>query len=242
MSSRKALAFQLHAYTHLAQPFHRHGANALGDFVCRSIDPHLATRAASGNAYAGAVRYGHFYVVVDKKGSMKSWSAGARPPAFQGICCGRLAAGQPLKSRQATHAWHLYLAWAAKVTVGFAKRLQHCKAAERFEQDAALEVSLATPLHHCPSFNQALAVLWLQRLGCRGLRTGTCVAQIDVVQEAVSRSWCQVSLCHAVLRDRWIVRLPSHRVCRCKRTVVCCHACLVTARKPFVVYSCFDPE
>ncbi len=60
----------LHAYLHLGQTFHRRGADALSIFVFEGIHPHLVPNKASGKAYAGAVRLGHFYVVVDKIGSL----------------------------------------------------------------------------------------------------------------------------------------------------------------------------
>ena len=138
MESAGPANLHLHAYMHLAQSFHRRGANALVDFVFRGIHPHLATNKASGNAYAGAVRYGHFYVVVDKKGSMKSWS-NHRP--FEAYAVEGWWLDNLLKAGKLTRG--TYLAGAAKVTVGFAKRLQDCKAAERFEQDAALEEAVA---------------------------------------------------------------------------------------------------
>lgn len=60
----------LHAYLHLSKPFHRRGADALDMFKFEGSSPHVEPNRASGKAYIGAVRFGHFYVVCDKKGSL----------------------------------------------------------------------------------------------------------------------------------------------------------------------------
>ena len=59
-----------HAYLHLSKPFHRRGRSALEVFRFEGISPHLEPNTASGKAFTGAVRYGHFYVVVQKIGSL----------------------------------------------------------------------------------------------------------------------------------------------------------------------------
>ena len=60
----------LHAYLHLSKPFHRRGADTLDMFKFEGSSPHVEPNRASGKAYIGAVRFGHFYVVCDKKGSL----------------------------------------------------------------------------------------------------------------------------------------------------------------------------
>lgn len=60
----------LHAYLHLSKPFHRRGADALSIFKFEDSPPHVEPNRASGKAYIGAVKFGHFYVVCDKKGSL----------------------------------------------------------------------------------------------------------------------------------------------------------------------------
>ena len=60
----------LHAYMHLAKPFHRRGAHALDIFAFDGARPHVEPNKASGKAYMGAVKFGHFYVVCDKKGTL----------------------------------------------------------------------------------------------------------------------------------------------------------------------------
>ena len=43
-------------------------------FVFEGISSHLKPNMVSGKSYPGAVHYGHFYVYVDKIGSVKAWS------------------------------------------------------------------------------------------------------------------------------------------------------------------------
>ena len=59
-----------HSYMHLQKGFHRRGRDALEPFKFENISPHLAPNTATGKSFAGAVRYGHFYVVVPKIGSL----------------------------------------------------------------------------------------------------------------------------------------------------------------------------
>ena len=72
---------------------------------------------ASGKTYAGAVRRGHLYVyvVIGKKGSLRSWND-RRPFEAYAVEGYLLKAGK--------HTRGTYLAWATKVSVRFAKRLQ----------------------------------------------------------------------------------------------------------------------
>lgn len=60
----------MHAYLHLARPFGKQGADALAVFEFEGARPHLAPNTAHGNAFQGAVKFGHFYVVCDKKGTL----------------------------------------------------------------------------------------------------------------------------------------------------------------------------
>ena len=60
----------LHAYLHVKKPFQRRGADALLPFSFEGIRPHLEPNRASGTAFAGAIRLGHFYVLADKVGSV----------------------------------------------------------------------------------------------------------------------------------------------------------------------------
>ena len=81
----------------------------------------------------GAVDYSHFYVWVEQLGSLFLW-ADYEPwsdYAVQGWWLDNL-----LKAGKLDRA--TYLALAAKVTVGFQKRLMDVRAAERFEQSQAV--------------------------------------------------------------------------------------------------------
>ena len=59
------------------KPFHRRGRDALQVFEFEGVRPHLSPNTTSGKGYMGAVRHGHFYVVVDKIGTLPlGWSCG----------------------------------------------------------------------------------------------------------------------------------------------------------------------
>ena len=70
MERASPLQVHLHAYLHLSQTFHRRGRDALQVFEFEGIRPHLSPNTTSGKGYMGAVRHGHFYVVVDKIGTL----------------------------------------------------------------------------------------------------------------------------------------------------------------------------
>ena len=61
----------LHAYLHLSTAFHRRGQDALNIFAFEGVRPHVTPNTASGKTYTGAVRFGHFYVVADKLGTLR---------------------------------------------------------------------------------------------------------------------------------------------------------------------------
>lgn len=64
----------LHAYFHLSEPFRGQGSAALAPFEFETIRPHIETNTARGPAYKAAVNRGHYYVVVDKIGSLDAWT------------------------------------------------------------------------------------------------------------------------------------------------------------------------
>lgn len=70
MERASEVRVHLHAYMHLERPFHRRGVEALRCFEFEGVRPHVVANTASGKAYMGAVRLGHFYVVVDKLGTL----------------------------------------------------------------------------------------------------------------------------------------------------------------------------
>ena len=53
--------------------FSHNGPNALDAFMFEGVRPHVVPNKAKGNAYTGAVRYGHFYVVVEKDWEFVPW-------------------------------------------------------------------------------------------------------------------------------------------------------------------------
>ena len=109
----------------------------------RGIRPDLAN-TASGKAYAGAVRCGHFYVyvVLGKKGSLRSWSD--RRPFEAYAVEGYLLKGKLTRGG--------YLPGLGQGDRALCQRLQDCKAAERKKR-----LSLATPLHWSVSGDQMKA-------------------------------------------------------------------------------------
>ena len=144
----------LHAYLHLKKPFQRRGADALRPFAFEGIRPHLEPNRASGKAFAGAIRLGHFYVVADKVGSLflrlhkygpiffpqrhfaecvRLWPPRfnyTTYPPFQAYAVEGWWLDNLLKGGKLTR--QTYLTLVAQVTVGFQKRLGDCKATERF--------------------------------------------------------------------------------------------------------------
>ena len=131
-STRAMEHLHMHVYMHLAKAFHRKGADALDAFVFEGISPHLKPNRASGKSYAGAVHYGHFYVYVDKIGSVKAWS-NFRPFESYGVEGWWL--DNEMKKGNLTR--EVYLKWAARVGIGFQRRLGDMKAAERYEKEQA---------------------------------------------------------------------------------------------------------
>jgi len=150
----------LHAYLHLKKPFQRRGADALRPFAFEGIRPHLEPNRASGKAFAGAIRLGHFYVVADKVGSLflrlhkygpiffpqrhfaecvRLWPPRfnyTTYPPFQAYAVEGWWLDNLLKGGKLTR--QTYLTLAAQVTVGFQKRLGDCKAAERYLREEAV--------------------------------------------------------------------------------------------------------
>ncbi|OLP89005.1 hypothetical protein AK812_SmicGene29587 [Symbiodinium microadriaticum] len=133
MEKASPLQVHLHAYLHLAQPFHRRGRDALHVFEFEGVRPHLSPNTTSGKGYMGAVRYGHFYVIVDKVGTL--FNSTDFPP-FKAYGVEGWWLDNLLKAGKLTR--QTYLRVAAQVTVGFQKRLGDCKAAERYLHDQAV--------------------------------------------------------------------------------------------------------
>ena len=162
-SKQSDLHVHTHLYLHLETQFRRRGRDALDIFAFEGIRPHVSPNTASGSAYKGAVECGHFYVWVDKIGSLHSW-ADYEPWAdypVQGWWLDNL-----LKAGKLDRQTHLSL--AAKVTIGFQKRLLDVRAAERFEQaqtvqkhvrqEAARLVTSLAPMKDFPEVEKFLSM------------------------------------------------------------------------------------
>ncbi|CAE7355578.1 unnamed protein product, partial [Symbiodinium sp. CCMP2456] len=132
----------MHAYLHLGKSFHRRGREALDVFSFEGVKPHLTPNTASGKSYMGAVRYGHFYVVVNKIGTIFNYTDFGPFKAYgvEGWWLDNL-----LKSGKLTRETYLHL--AARVTVGFQKRLADCRAAERYLQEESLRAEVSAQQH-----------------------------------------------------------------------------------------------
>jgi len=123
-----------HVYTHLAKEFRSQAKNALDVFMFEGIHPHVEPNTAKGPAYKGAVGLGHFYVVVDKVGSIFDWTDF---PPFRSYRVEAWWLDNLLKEQKLTRS--VYLKWAAKVCVGFQRRWNDVKAAERYEREETMK-------------------------------------------------------------------------------------------------------
>ncbi|CAE7877875.1 unnamed protein product, partial [Symbiodinium necroappetens] len=124
----------LRAYLHLSTAFHRRGQDALNIFAFEGVRPQVTPNTASGKTYTGAVRFGHFYVVADKLGTLFNYT---NYPPFKAYGVEGWWLDNLLKAGKLSRK--AYLKLAAQVTVGFQKRLADCKAAERYLHDEALQ-------------------------------------------------------------------------------------------------------
>ena len=129
----------MHAYIHFEKAFHRQGADVLACFAFEGIQPHVRPNTARGKAYDGAMRMGHYYVVVDKIGSIFEWT---NFPPFQAYGVEPWWLDNWLKSGKFTRK--TYLAVAARIGIGFQRRLADIRAAERYEREQAVEEYVAT--------------------------------------------------------------------------------------------------
>ncbi|CAE8629146.1 unnamed protein product [Polarella glacialis] len=127
-----------HSYMHFSQPFHRKGTEALQPFAFEGTCPHVKPNKASGKDFAGAIRNGHWYVVAPKIGSLKQWSNFEpwKAYAVEGWWLDNM-----LKAGKLTR--DTYLELAAKVNIGFQKRLMDVRASERYEKELAVHAAIA---------------------------------------------------------------------------------------------------
>ena len=135
-SGADAAHVHLHGYLHLKAPFEREGPRALECFAFvdgeKTHRPHLEKNTASGRNYKGAVRHGHFYLAVDKIGSLFMWT---NYPPWRAYAVEGWWLDNWLKEGKLTR--EVYLKTAARVTVGFQRRLTDVRAAERYEMELA---------------------------------------------------------------------------------------------------------
>ena len=120
-----------HLYMNMTREFR--GSGRLAEFAFEGAQPHIETNKAGGKAYSGAVRHGHFYVYVDKKGSLFSWSN-----------------FMPFKHYRVESWWldnllkhdkidrDVYLSYCARAAVGFKRRLEDVRAVEGYEKERAV--------------------------------------------------------------------------------------------------------
>ena len=128
----------IHVYAHFKKQFKR---SSIDMFVFEGIRPHLEKNTASGNTFEGAVRRGHYYVVVPKIGTFFEWAdyLPFRDYAVEGWWIDNW-----LKSGKLTRATYLQI--AAQITVGFQRRLTDVRAAENYEKQSAVEAHVAAEL------------------------------------------------------------------------------------------------
>lgn len=120
-----------HVYMHLSKEYRN---RSLDLFAFEGLRPHFESNRGRGKAYDGAVRRGHYYVVVPKIGTLFEWTDyhPFRDYAVEGWWIDNwLKAG---KLSRAT-----YLQISAKITIGFQKRLVDVRAAERYEKESAVQ-------------------------------------------------------------------------------------------------------
>jgi len=133
MERSKKEHVHLHLYFHSGTLFHKRGVGALDVFTFEAISPHVVPNKASGGAFAGAVRHGHFYVVADKVGTVFNWTD------FEPFVAYAVEAwwlDNLLKHEKLNHK--AYLSYAARVGVGFQRRLGDIQAAGRYMKEQAM--------------------------------------------------------------------------------------------------------
>ena len=129
----------IHVYFNLSAVFHHKGKDALKPFCFEGIHPHVVPNRASGGAFAGAVRHGHFYVVVDKIGSLFTWTdyQPFKEYPVEGWLLDNL-----MKQEKLTH--EVYLSYAARLCVGFQRRMTDVAAAQRYLKQQAIDNAVKT--------------------------------------------------------------------------------------------------
>lgn len=134
VTMEESTATQEHVHAHIyfnsETVYHR---RSLEPFTFEGIRPHVVPNRARGNAFAGAVRHGHFYVVAEKKGTLFTWTN------FEPFAAYQVEAwwvDNLFKQEKLTR--EVYLSYAKRLGVGFARRLADVRAVERYEKEQAM--------------------------------------------------------------------------------------------------------
>ena len=122
-----------HAYLHMDKEFRGEGDGALDPFMFEGIRPHLVRNKAVGKGFGGAVNHGHFYVIVDKKGTLFNWT---NYEPFSDYKVEAWWLDNLLKGEKIDHA--VYLDYASRLGIGFQRRAGDVKAAERHSKEQAM--------------------------------------------------------------------------------------------------------
>ena len=120
-----------HVYFHLELPYR---SPNLDIFEFEGIRPHCEPNRARGPAYKGAVARGHYYVVVEKVGTVFNHTD---YPPFESYGVEGWWIDNWLKQGKLDRPTYLQI--AARIVVGFQRRLADVRAADRFEQDLAVD-------------------------------------------------------------------------------------------------------
>ena len=126
-SKRSGEHVHAHVFFHLAEQYQRHNLDA---FIFDGVQPHCEPNRASGSAYKGSVDRAHYYVIVDKIGTLFNYTD---YPPFESYGVEGWWIDNWLKQGKLTRS--TYLSIAARITVGFQRRLTDVRAAERFERE-----------------------------------------------------------------------------------------------------------
>ena len=122
-----------HAYISLDKEFRAKGDGALDPFMFEGIRPHLVANRARGKGFGGAVNHGHFYVIVDKKGTLFNWTN------YEPFIDYKVEAwwlDNLLKGEKIDHA--VYLSYASRLGIGFQRRAGDVRAAQRHDKEQAM--------------------------------------------------------------------------------------------------------
>ena len=122
-----------HFYLNFETAFRSKGDGGLDVFKFEGICPHIVANKAKGGGYQGAVNHGHFYTVVDKKGTLHNWT-NYEPFADYKVEAWWL--DNLLKHEKIDRG--VYLSYASRVGIGFQRRSGDVRGAERHDKEQAM--------------------------------------------------------------------------------------------------------